>query len=286
MNTRDLPTLPTTDPYLLSTVDLDACLTLAGDREWPYEDDKWTFLLRVGQGYGIADPAGGLAAAAILATFGDLAAISMVLVAARYDGRGLGTRLMRHVIEAAGDATITLYATPDGCPLYRKLGFRAVAAADTRVGTFTGTAPGTTRPATSADLPGIIRLDTEVFGADRAHVLCALPAYAERLRVVERDGAITGFAATWRSGRDAEYAIVGPVIAADETDARALIADLAAETDGQVRLDLDDSRPGLAEWAAGHGFEPAFACSIMVHGDRTLPGDRERLFLPFMQALG
>ncbi|MDQ3578951.1 MAG: GNAT family N-acetyltransferase, partial [Actinomycetota bacterium] len=149
-------------PKPLSTADLQACLELAGDREWPWEDVKWEFLLRVGQGYGVVDAAGRLVASAVLSRFGDLAAISMVLVAKEYSGQGLGTRLMRHVIAEAGSATVTLYATAAGQPLYEKLGFRVLSGTETLVGTFTGAASGISRPATADDLPSIIALDAAV----------------------------------------------------------------------------------------------------------------------------
>ena len=51
----------------------------------------------------------------------------MMLVAARYGRRGLGRALMEHLLRAAGDdATVTLFATDMGRPLYEKLGFEAV----------------------------------------------------------------------------------------------------------------------------------------------------------------
>ena len=50
----------------------------------------------------------------------------MMLVAARYGRRGLGRALMEHLLAEAGDATVTLFATDLGKPLYDKLGFRTL----------------------------------------------------------------------------------------------------------------------------------------------------------------
>ncbi|PPK64562.1 GNAT family N-acetyltransferase [Actinokineospora auranticolor] len=270
----------------LSTNDLSACLALAADREWPHEDRKWDFLLRVGQGYGLTDQSGGLVASAILTRTGDLAAISMVLVAARFEGRGLGTRLMRHVIAEAGTATPHLYATPLGKPLYEKLGFHSVAEADIRVGVLDAERSGRTRPACPADLPAILALDREVFGADRSGVLSGLFDFADHVRVVESDDRITAYAGTWRAGADAPTAIIGPLIAPDDDAARALVADLAADAGGPIRVDAATTHPDLGRWVTERGLSPTFHTDIMSLGGRPFPGDRRRAYLPFMQALG
>jgi N-acetylglutamate synthase-like GNAT family acetyltransferase len=285
MTARSLDQEPTTAPRPLSISDLTACLTLADNREWPHEDRKWELLLRAGQGYGIDDAAGKLAASAVLTRFDGVAAISMVLVAAHYERRGLGARILRHAMAEAGDDITTLYATTFGKPLYERLGFVGTSAVEVAIGRFTGTATGTTRPATAADLPDILRLDTEVLGADRTAVLSRLPDYAERIRVIDRDGVITGYAAASRPMTTGDYTQIGPVIAAEAHDARALIADLAAETDGKTRVDLED-HSDLAAWATAHGLDILNTCTFMVVGGTALPGDRKRMFVPLLQALG
>jgi hypothetical protein len=81
--------------------------------------------------------------------------------------------------------------------------------------------------------------------------------------------------------------VIGPVIAADAAGATALIAELAAGAHGtRIRLDVDHRNAELRTWASAHGIPPAFDTSLMVHGAHELPGDRRRLFLPVMQALG
>ena len=170
----------------LVPADLDACLELAADRGWRPERRKWALLFDFGEVYGIRDPAGGLAGTVALTRYGpDLAIVSMMLVASRLDGRGLGRRLMTHALAQAGDATV-----------------------------------------------------------------------------------------------------VGPLVAPDLEAARALIADVASAIDGPIRLDLHDRHDGLREWAEARGVPPRLDTWLMVHGARELPGARERLVLPVMQALG
>ena len=264
--------------------DLDACLQLAADREWQPERRKWAMLFEVGEVYGIRDPAGGLAGSVTLTRYGpDLAIVSMMLVASRFGGRGLGRRLMTHVLAQAGNPITFLYATPLGRPLYEKVGFRAVGSVTTSVGRFTAGPAGGTRAAEERDRDAILALDAAAIGADRTDLLTRYFALAEQLRVVECDGTVRGFAA---AAANVGNVVVGPLVAPDLDAARTLIADVASAIDAPVRLDLDHRHDGLLEWARERGVTPRDDTWLMVHGERELPGARERLVLPVMQALG
>nr|WP_055505744.1 GNAT family N-acetyltransferase [Nonomuraea pusilla] len=263
----------------LTPDDLDRCAVLAADRGWLPERRKWRLLFDVGEPYGIDAPDGdGLAATNILTRYGaDHGVISMVLTASRFDRRGLGRRLMEHVLEQAGDRTVSLYATEFGRPLYERLGFRVVGRTAKHTGVFRGERSGRTRPATEADLGAILELDAEVFGTDRSAPLRRMFSFGEQVRVA--DG---GFGHAWRND---DNVVIGPVVARDEETARALLGDLALEAGGEVRMDLDLAKEGLVAWARGHGMgEPWEVAQMVRHGD--LPGDRSRQFTPYMQALG
>jgi GNAT superfamily N-acetyltransferase len=268
----------------LELADLPECLALARDRDWPPEERKWRLLFTVGTVYGVRDDAGDLVGAAVLTAYGaGLAAISMVLVAARYGRRGIGRRLMARALADAGEATVFLNATDYGRPLYEKLGFVTVGATYTHIGEFASPGEGGSRPAEPGDLPAIRELDARVVGADRSHLIRRLSGFAEELRVIERDGRITGYAGAWRN---VDNMVIGPVIADGTDDAETLIGDLAAPVEGPVRLDLDDRNPKLRGWATRHGVTPRSAEAVMVYGGGELPGDRDRWFVPVMQALG
>lgn len=264
----------------LTPADLPACLELAVDRDWRAEERKWRLLLDAGEGYGLDDPAGGLAATVVLTRYGDgLAAIGMMLVARRREGRGLGRRLMEHLLAEAGDATVFLTATPLGRPLYEKLGFRAIGALTTYLGRFDGGAADVSRAARPADLEAILELDAAVYGADRSALLTRCLALAEQLRVVERDGELVAYGAASRNPTNVS---LGPVIGGDER----LLADLAARSDGVARIDLDHRHGPLLAWAGAHGLRAEDSVTLMVHGDRELPSERDRVTAPVMLALG
>ncbi|MDX2704105.1 GNAT family N-acetyltransferase [Streptomyces sp. PA03-6a] len=287
-------TSPTAPVRRLTPADLPACSALAVSRDWGAEEHKWRFLLTHGTGYGIDAPDGdGLAATTVLTRYaGGLAAVSMVLVAARYEGQGLGRRIMTHVLAEAGDDTVTLHATDRGRPLYEKLGFRAVGTVVTHRGRFApsvpagadGPAAARPRPFTDADLPALLVLDAEVFGADRSPLLRDLPRFAERLLVTEEDGVLTGYASAWLN---ADTLVVGPVVAGSAAGAKGLIDAITRDAGTPVRLDLRTGTPGgLDGWAAEHGVTPVFPNTLMVLGDRDLPGDEHRRHTPLMVALG
>ncbi|MGI5325502.1 GNAT family N-acetyltransferase [Actinomadura nitritigenes] len=266
----------------LSIDDLPACQRLAEDREWGREDRKWRFLFSVGDVYGIDDGNGGLAATVVSTPYGkDVAAISMVLVAKRYERRGLGARIMRHAMDEAATASLCLTATEMGRPLYEHLGFRSVGTCTTYTGEVDGPSrQGVSVPATPADMPAVRALDAEVFGADRTQVVEGLPSFCATFNVVRDESGIAGFGGVWwNDGR----ALVGPVVARDEGTALALVDEIVPP--GPVRLDIDHRHPELVAWAERRGLSPFFSTTIMEYGE-PIANDPARLFLPVAQALG
>jgi GNAT superfamily N-acetyltransferase len=275
----------------LTVRDLGACADLSEDRGWPREEHKWGLLLAAGRGYGIDDPDGGLVAACVVTQYGpydrpDLAAVGMVLVAERHARQGVGRRLMRHVLAEAGATPLTLHATPYGRPLYEELGFKTTGRAEMLCGHFTpgGPAPRVaTRAATAEDLTTIVRLDEEVFGSDRTHIITRLPAFADQLRVAEEGGRIIGYAAAWPN---MDTQVVGPLIARDTETARALVTALAARTDRPLRTDIDVRHGELIAWAKERGLASVAFNAVMTYGIAELPGDWRRRFAPLTVAAG
>jgi GNAT superfamily N-acetyltransferase len=280
--------------------DLKRCAALSVDRGWSPEQAKWSLLLAASEVFGVDAPDGrGLAGAVVLTRWAaDYASVGMMLVAARYERRGLGKALMEHLLCAAGDdATVTLFATDMGRPLYEKLGFAAVRRNVSFAGRFRpspdpgssqqrGTS-GTVRAATEADLPAILALDRAAFGGDRGQVLTRLPAFADQLAVLEAGGpagqGIAGYAAAWRN--TPASTVIGPLVAPDGAAAKGLVAALAAKTSMPVRLDLDPDRPELPGWAHARGLEPVGRNVVMARGGPAARGIPGQLFAPISVAL-
>ncbi|MFA3837425.1 GNAT family N-acetyltransferase [Streptomyces aureus] len=288
MSTPPLSALPI---RRLTPRDLTACADLSEDRGWPREEHKWGLLLAAGTGYGIDDPDGGLVSACVVTDYGPpnrptLSAIGMVLVAERHARRGIGRRLMQYVVEQADTTPLTLHATPYGRPLYEGLGFKVTGRAEMVRGHFTpgGPTPSVaTRAATAEDLSAILRLDAEVFGPDRTHVLTRLPAFGDQLRVAEDGGELLGFAAAWPN---MDTDVIGPLIARDTETAKALVTSLAAATDRPLRTDIDVRHEELLAWIKERGVESQAFNAVMTYGAPDLPGDWTRRFAPLTVAAG
>jgi ribosomal protein S18 acetylase RimI-like enzyme len=259
--------------------DLAACLELAADRGWPAEDRKWAFLLDLGTGYGLFDAAGGLVGTTIVTRYGDgHAVISMVLVASAHAGQGLGRRLVEHALEHADRPVVSLHATAQGRPLYEKLGFRSVGRLTTYFGSFEpGELSGTTRAALRADLPAVVAEDAAVFGAHREQLWKDYFRFTDQVRL----GANGGFAATWRT---VDSLVVGPVVAGTVDEAKTLVTDVALGVEGDLRVDTYQDE--LGSWLERKGLVERGSVDLMVHGATDVPGDRARLHVPLMQALG
>ncbi|MFF3618054.1 GNAT family N-acetyltransferase [Streptomyces sp. NPDC002467] len=287
----------------LSVDDLRHCADLSEDRGWPREDHKWGLLLAAGNGYGVDAPDGlGLAAACVVTPYGnthagpELAAIGMVLVADRYARQGLGRRLMQHVCDdVLKGVPLTLHATPNGRPLYEELGFDSTGRAEMLKGTFrpedAHSTPGTygtprVRPANAEDLQRILRLDAEVFGTDRTHLIIRLPAFADQLLVAEDptgDGTLTGYAAAWPN---MDTHVIGPLVARDIDTARSLITALAQGTDRPLRTDVDVRHEELLGWLKDRGLDSIAFNAVMTRGIPGLPGDWTRRWAPLTVAAG
>jgi GNAT superfamily N-acetyltransferase len=282
--------------------DLKRCAALSADRGWSPERAKWSLLLAASEVFGVDAPDGrGLAGAVVLSRWAaDYASVGMMLVAARYGRRGLGRALMGHLLRTAGEeATVTLFATDMGRPLYEKLGFTAVRRSVSFAGRLRPadsdnskkrgmSAPlgGRVRAATGADLPAILALDRAAFGADRGQVLTRLPAFADQVAVFEDGPAgpgIAGYAAAWRV--TPESTVIGPLVAPDGTAARRLVEAVAARARTPVRLDLDPDRPELPGWAHARGLEPTGRTVVMARGELTPRGVPGHLYTPISVAL-
>ncbi|MFD0855863.1 GNAT family N-acetyltransferase [Actinomadura adrarensis] len=273
--------------------DLDACMALAVSRNWGREEHKWRLLFEVGRVYGVDDAEnGGLAGTVVATPYGrGNSAISMVLVAERYERQGLGGRLTAHAVKESGTAGACLTATEYGRVVYERLGFRGISKCVTYKGEVSRQ-PGAPRasssctPVTAADERDVLTLDEEAFGASRAVLYPRLFTFSEDFRVARDDnGTLLGFGGAWLNDT---YLVIGPVAARDADTALGIVEALVSSpgmAGMTVRLDIDERHPELIKWAEDAGLKVAFTTTVMEYGE-PVPGDPALLFLPVMQALG
>ncbi|WP_067467099.1 GNAT family N-acetyltransferase [Actinomadura macra] len=270
--------------------DVPACQSLAISRGWGAEDRKWQLLFAVGEVYGLDAPDGdGLIGTTVSTSYGeDVAAISMVLTAQRYERQGIAGKLMRHAMEHAGTASLCLTATEYGRPLYERLGFRSVGRCTTYKGTpvgYRGTPVGpdggdVSASAAPSDIPDVIGLDTEAFGAPRTTLMDKMVSFSDEFRVIRDETGLVGFGGRWRSG---DQTMMGPITARDERTAMTLIKELAVPE--LLQMDIDHRHPEVIDWAEKQGLRAASSTVIMEYG-APIANDPARLFLPVAQVLG
>jgi GNAT superfamily N-acetyltransferase len=227
-----------------------ACLSHQAN--WPHRLEDWQMALGLSTGIVAMDAnATRVLGTALMTPYKqDVATINMVLVDEAARGRGLGRKLMEEVIALAGSRALRLIATRDGLPLYQKLGFRETGTIAQHQGHVVRVAPpANVRPAEPHEISAIIDLDRSAGGADREDLLHAF-AKVGRLAVLSAGQKIAGFAALRTFGKGQ---VIGPVVAANEENGKALLAYFMAAREGQfVRVDTAET-PQLPPWLTDKG---------------------------------
>jgi predicted N-acetyltransferase YhbS len=220
--------------------------------KWPHRLQDWQTALALSTG--LAAVSGNRIVGTVLVTpyRDDAATINMVLVEEASRGRGLGRKLMDAALALAGNRALRLVATDEGVPLYQRLGFEKTGTIAQHQGFVRSVDIHTgIRPPQPADIPVIAELDRMAYGVDRTNLISHLVEIGS-FAVLDRAGALAGFSALRPFGRGE---VIGPVVARDANDAKALIAHfLAARAGAFVRLDTD-AASGLGAWLAEHGLD-------------------------------
>ena len=166
----------------LEVADLEFAGEVRAIAGWNQLRPDWERLLRLEpEGCFLAEVEGRPAGTVTTTCYGrQLAWIGMVLVHPDFRRRGVGTRLLteaiRHLREERSIRCVKLDATPEGRPLYESLGFQSEWGLKRwwQAPGF-GEAREVSEGRRSISLDeGSIRLDREVFGADRGKLLEAL----------------------------------------------------------------------------------------------------------------
>lgn len=259
--------------HALDASHVPGCLALSAEAGWNQVEADWRLMLRLGRGLGASTADGRLVATTIMLPFARrFAWISMVLVTADHRRRGLARRLMQHAIdELVAEGYVPLLdATPAGREVYRQLGFEdcwgMTRLASTSTLTTGETDPGSeiaARPLGPGDWTRVLDEDRAVFGADRSEILRDLAQRVPQAALVaERGGRICG-ATFARDGRLATQ--IGPVIAADDVTAHALVAMALAKVAPPVFIDVPDRHAKIGAWLRDAGFAPQRSLTRMAY---------------------
>jgi predicted N-acetyltransferase YhbS len=208
--------------------------------------------------------------------YGSYAHIGFMAVHPEYQRQGIGRAQMETLLrrlDARGCPQAILDATPQGEPLYNRLGF----VGDQYSQVFVQSQPcqtslpgGRISALTARDLPDLAALDQAVFGADRLRVLKAyLSEHGRRaFGVRDESGGLSGYLIA--QGRR-----IGPWVARRSADAELLLrAALSLPYDGPPRVIVPSVNLPAARLLPRYGFQLERENTHMRRGGRRFPGER------------
>jgi predicted N-acetyltransferase YhbS len=289
MVANDTPVSDGVSLRAMGAQDLEAAQALSAEVRWPHRASDWEQALRHGEGL-VADSDGTVVGTGLRWRWGPRhATVGLIIVAPACQGRRIGHRLMSALLEGLDECSVLLHATADGRGLYERLGFVRVGELRQHQGTALPSPPialdagWRLRPAGRADLDALATLDAQARGMPRQVLIADLFANAEATVVLDHDDHARGFAMLRRFGRGH---VIGPVVAASGTGARALIAHLSGLNAGRfTRIDIDVAT-GLGEWLESLGLRRVDAPTAMVRGPALASSPQAQLFAIVTQALG
>ncbi|AYN96770.1 N-acetyltransferase [Pseudomonas sp. LTJR-52] len=252
----------------MTTEDLAYAHKLSSVLQWPHRLDDWHLMHSLSMGVAAEDNSG-LFGTAFCCPQGDYASIGLVIIDGPHQGRGLGRALMEQALAAAGSRIPLLVATEQGAPLYASQGFVIYERIYQHQ---TPCAPAIVAPIpvgeqltllTNKDYPRLTELACMASGTDRTLIITALLDIAQAVVGIERTGEIVGFALLRPFGRGMT---IGPVVAENSTQAKALIATLLTQAAGQyIRLDVTQ-QSGLGSWLTECGIPQVDSVAQMAKG--------------------
>jgi len=264
---------------VMNIADIPAGMRLKEIAGWNQTPADWErFLSASPEGCFVIEAEGRIVGTATTINYeGRFAWIGMVLVDPDYRGRGIGTRLLEKAIDYLDGSvvpTLKLDATPQGKPIYKKLGFTEEYEVERWVLRRSPGAKTSEPPGPLSDFEGILKWDRVVFGADRSRLLSSIDRESRDFTLTaEGRGSLAGYAAG-RRGSLADH--LGPWVARDEASARELLDEfLRRSARGTLFVDCMKSSPFARELLASRGFELSRPLTRMFRGPNTHPGRPE-----------
>lgn len=274
----------------MTEADLQSAHALSAELRWPHRATDWEQVFVHSEGL-VAERDGQILATALRWRWGPAhATIGLVIVTPACQGRRIGHRLMKALLDDMDNCTVLLHATAEGRGLYERLGFVRTGEVRQHQGIAQPTplialpSGWRLRPAGQNETAALQALDMNARGMPRHALIEDLLTQADACVVLDHDGTQQGFAMLRRFGRGH---IIGPVIAPDAEGAKALISHLAGMNAGHfTRIDIDfDS--GLTEWLENIGLLRVDAPTTMVRGSALQhPLGTPKLFALVTQAVG
>lgn len=259
--------------------DISPGMRLKETAGWNQTQEDWErFLHASPEGCFVAEQDGRVAGTVTTIVYENrFAWIGMVLVDTQFRGKGIGTALLLEAIDyldAIKIPCVKLDATPQGKPIYARLGFRVEYEIERNSLTRELNAKASLAPVGDniENIEPILEMDREVFGADRSALLRSISASAPELVITNRavGSALEGFA-LGRKGSRADQ--LGPWVASGVPAAREVLeAFLLHSRRNVVFVDVMKDNPRARGLVAEKGFQFSRSLTRMYRGENAHPG--------------
>ncbi|MEM7206944.1 MAG: N-acetyltransferase [Pseudomonadota bacterium] len=239
---------------------------------WPHRAEDWAELQKVGEGFVARDLIGRLICSMMWFPMGsNYASVGMGISSPRLQSLGAGRWLAQHVGQEIGDRNVFLNATGDSLRLCLSFNFQTVRPVFHHNGlaeTNSRVLPRVAQMQT-ADFEAIEQLDAVAMGFNRRRIIPSLLAVSEGT-LIRESGDITGFALCRKFGRGR---VIGPIVAANEDDAIALIDPFIKANPGVFfRVDTYQDSGPFRDYLVEAGITLHETATMMVRG--SLPSHR------------
>jgi GNAT superfamily N-acetyltransferase len=257
--------------------DIPAGMRLKEIAGWNQTRGDWErFLSLSPRGCFVAEADGEVVGTAATISYeGRFAWIGMVLVDPAKRGLGIGTDLLKqaiHYLDGCGIPSTKLDATPQGKPLYQKLGF----VSEYEIERWQWQRAPTPRAIVEASpvTEEVLNQDREIFGADRSALLRSIAhEHPEFVLQIRSQGKLAGYN-FGRSGALADH--LGPWVAQDESSARDLLHEFLLRSRAEkVFVDAVGSNPWAMKVLRKSGFQLSRPLTRMYRGRNDFPGRPE-----------
>lgn len=259
--------------------DISPGMRLKETAGWNQTQEDWErFLQASPEGCFVAEQDGRVAGTVTTIVYENrFAWIGMVLVDTQFRGKGIGTALLLEAIDyldAIKIPCVKLDATPQGKPIYARLGFCVEYEIERHSLTRELNAKASLAPVGDniENIEPILEMDREVFGADRSALLRSISASAPELVITNRavGSGLEGFA-LGRKGSRADQ--LGPWVASGVPAAREVLeAFLLHSRRNVVFVDVMKDNPRARGLVAEKGFQFSRSLTRMYRGENAHPG--------------
>ncbi|AZB41757.1 GNAT family N-acetyltransferase [Bacillus sp. FJAT-42376] len=278
--------------HIFGENDIEGLLSLSQSIGWDYDRSDIQTILSCGKIFGHKNELGQIvSSAAIIPYDTDLASIGMVIVNPGYRGQGLGKDTTKACIDSVSAQTsIMLIATPEGKPMYEKMGFKVVDDVHKFICMNYVPSDGFPDEGLKAEVlqddefEKVFELDKFAFGDFRRKFLTNRIKQSHQSLVLKNEmGDVLGFGL---SVLGPCHLLLGPIVAPNDRAAAYLLHQLALNHKGKLRIDLPARNERFMNHLRNSGFEKVSQPPVMIIHSDSMPTRNSHLYGIAAQVFG